>query len=595
MTYGMRRRERDRAVFAARLAALLALVLSGVPAGSVHAQFLRGIVHGEVRDIPLSGALVELRDSTGAVVARRLTGNAGDFVFRLPAPGRWQVEARRIGFRQVLSPLVAITADTTLTLTLGSVATALPPVTARELNHCGMNTARGSATAVLWESAVTSMLSTAATLTDSSYVFDMMPSVRTYAMPEVMLLDIALRDERVRHARPWTSLPAAELAEFGYVRLVGRALEYVAPDVEVLTSPEFLATHCLRLRDDRMADGLVGIEFAPSGRVRQADIRGVLWIDRETQSLRIIDYTYVALPLVASDTLAGGRVEFSPIDGGGLIPIRWLVRSPVPPHTFVDAVAHRGIALHRAGLPVAVSALDPPLHATRVQVTGSAVQRVIRVDGTDSLAVWVRPSSVIDVLVEWTYNGVTMPAAGARVRLSGSSRQASTDLLGRVTFADLPDGDYLFEALTEVEEALRMEPERSFVSVRAGEQVSVRIPVWSPAMAVETICGVGMRGGVLVGTITQSGLPLDDISVSLWRMASAAYGRTRDTTLVDTRTDDRGRFVLCGVPRGEAFTLAARTEDGTFGVSDVLLPTWTNAPGQYVFRRDIDIRAIVPE
>ena len=305
------------------------------------------------------------------------------------------------------------------------MVTKLPAVTARELDRCSSGAARSSATSRLWESAATSLLSAAATVSDSTYVFDLMPTVRTYTLPEVYLTDVRVRDERVRDAQPWSSLDPAELAEFGYVRLVGRALEYVAPDVEVLTSAQFLTTHCLQVRDDRLGEGLIGLAFAPTSRVEQADIRGVLWIDRESLALRTIHYTYSSLPLAVADSFAGGRVELAPIPGGGWIPSEWSVRSPVPQAAFVNALAYRGEDLFKAGLPVAVRQLDPPLRAATLQVTGSSVQRVRRVIDGDSLPVWRRDSAGVEVTAEWEQNGALMPAARATISLAGSSRSGA--------------------------------------------------------------------------------------------------------------------------------------------------------------------------
>lgn len=549
---------------------------------SAQTQRLSGAVRSGTESAPVVSALVELRDSTNTVIARQLSSPRGAFLFMLPTPGRYAVDVRRIGYTRATGRDFAIAGDTTIAVILELVALALPAVTARELNRCRTDAARTSATSMLWESAVTSMLSAVATMSDSTFVFDVMPSVRTYTVPDAIFVDIALRDERVSDARPWTSLPAADLAEFGYVRLVGRSLEYVAPDVEVLTSAEFLATHCLRVRDDRLGEGLIGVEFAPGERVTRADIQGVLWIDRASQELRTIDYRYAAMPLANNDSLAGGRVEIVALDGGGWMPARWTVRSPVPERSFVDAVAYRGEDLHRAGLPVGVRDVDPPLRAARLQVTGAAVQRVRRVSGADSAVIWSRPPASVEVTAEWTQNGVTMPASRATVRLSGSMRSGAADLIGRVTFAELPEGDYFVEAQTDIETALLLPPQRTPVRVREGDSETVRIAVLAPAAAVEAACGAEHRGGVLAGAVTRSGRPQADVIVSLWRNPMTELGETELLPLGDTRTDAQGRYVLCRVPRAVSLTIVARGSDKSMTIVDASLPAWRDAIGEYV-------------
>ncbi len=568
----------------ALLGATVALALASPRSAS--AQVLRGRVQSASQDgastVGVRGALVELLDSARAVVARQISTPDGGFRFLLPSAGRYQVDVRRIGYRRATAAPIFVARDTTISVMLEAVAIVLPAVTSREVNRCSNDRARGSATSVLWESAVTSMLSAAATMSDSSYVFDLMPSVRTYTVPDAIMLDISLRDERVADVRPWTSLPAADLAEFGYVRLVGRSLEYVAPDVEALTSAEFLATHCLRLRQDRVSEDLIGVEFAPGERVTRADIRGVLWIDRVSQELRAIDYTYAAVPLAVADSLAGGRVEFAPLDGGGWMPSRWMVRSPVPEKSFVDAVAYRGEDLRRAGLPVAVRNVDPPLRATRMQMTGADVQRVRRVAGGDSTIIWTRTTATLEVTAEFTQNNVTMPAMRAVVRLSGSQRSGEADVLGRVTFAELPDGEYLVEAVTPTETALHLMPDRTPVTVRAGELRKVQVPVLSPAAAVERACGPAMRGGVISGNVSRDGRASSKAIVSVWRRNPAESDDAALESLGTITADSTGRFLLCGVPRGVDLTIIARGVDKTMTVEELALPLWRDAMGEYV-------------
>lgn len=551
-----------------------------------HAQVVRGTVRSGTGG-PVTSVLVELRDSASVLIARQLSSDSGTFRFVLPGRGRYELQVRRIGFARQTVAFTSSADETTVTMLLTPVAITLPPVTARELNRCRNGFTTGSATARLWESAVTSLLSAATTVSDSTLLFDVVPSTRRYTLPDVYLMDVALRDERVRDALPWSSLDPRNLAEFGYVRLVGRTLQYVAPDVEVLSSDAFLMSHCLQVRDDRLEEGLIGLAFSPTNQIRQADIRGVLWIDDVTQRLRAVDYTYVSIPLALVDTIAGGRVELTTLADGTQVPSRWTVRSPVPTKRFMDAVAYRGEALHRAGFPVAVRELDPPLQTSELQVTGSAVQRVQRVSGADTTLLWQRSPSVVNVRVEWTQNAVTMPAARAKVALAGSSREGETDLLGRVQFADLPDGDYFVEARSDLEALLGLAPRRQAVTVAAGATETLRLTVSSPADAVLAACGPDARGGVLAGRVRRYGRPVSDAAVSLWRLASDEYAVLEDLVLASSRTDAEGRYVLCGVPRGIPLTLAAVGPDGAAALQSGALPSSREGLPERVTERDL--------
>ena len=63
--------------------------------------------------------------------------------------------------------------------------------------------------------------------------------------------------------RPFASVPAAELAERGYMTKERGQEVYHAPDEDVLFSEPFAATHCLRILADSGGPELVRLGFSP--------------------------------------------------------------------------------------------------------------------------------------------------------------------------------------------------------------------------------------------------------------------------------------------------------------------------------------------
>jgi hypothetical protein len=140
---------------------------------------------------------------------------------------------------------------------------------------------------------------------------------------------------RVYGRHPFRSALPHDLAFGGWVRRQGQAgLKFYAPDAEVLLSESFLGLHCFRLVRSEAAPGrLLGIEFepAPGRRVGRPipDIRGVLWLDRETGELRSLEFGYARLELPVPIEPLGGRVEFDHLPDGGWIVQSWEIRTPL--------------------------------------------------------------------------------------------------------------------------------------------------------------------------------------------------------------------------------------------------------------------------
>ena len=98
------------------LAAVLAAFAAAAP---LHAQLLYGRVTDAVDGDGVTAAQVAALDSTGATAAWTLSGRDGRFELRLPAGGSFRLHVRRVGFRDGISPAVAIGGDDRVGVDLG--------------------------------------------------------------------------------------------------------------------------------------------------------------------------------------------------------------------------------------------------------------------------------------------------------------------------------------------------------------------------------------------------------------------------------------------------------------------------------------------
>lgn len=572
-----------------RTATALATVLLAVATPAIaEAQVVRGTVTSRLGGQLLAGVVVELKDSTLSRVAFALTGDAGAFTLRAPRPGSYSINARRIGFRpHATAPFVAL-ADTTMALAMEAFPQALPEVTAVERALCRQRADDASATGVLWENATTAMLSSAATMRDSAYAFDYASQLREYSLGPTTLTHVDVGFERIVGARPWMSLPPDELERLGFVHLSReRQLLFVAPDLDVLIAPGFSLTHCFSVRDDDRRPRLIGLEFRPHESVRHADVRGTLWLSRDSLALESLEFSFTGLHFAGHDSLAGGQIEFERLGGDIWVPRDWYLRSPVPPSSFVDAVARRGRRVLQSGRPVPLTPADPRWDARRIIVTGGSVL-ALRTTGADSATLWSRPAGSLDVTINWR-RGDRGPAEGARVELVGLGVTAFADSAGRASFDAVPPGDYILDSTTELQDLLRLPRERVTVRVRPGGTTRARVTALPSRNAVNTVCAFNGDAAVVAGVVKRDSITQPWVRVRLTRAEKDQGGRERFETVRTGWSDTNGRFNLCRIPRGESFVVIARYEDGTEVRKEVQVPEAArDAPVIHLVRLDFN-------
>src|SRR5437867_701683 len=183
----------------------------------------------------------------------------------------------------------------------------LASITVERRNRCRVRPAEGESAATLWEEVTKALRVTQVTLERKLYRFRTETFRRT--------LDRALKPlEEQRDSAlgfggwSFVSLPPESLARRGFVYDSTGGPVFVAPDIQVLLSDPFLESHCFKVQSPAGNDtALVGLAFEPVPRPQRRDIAGVLWLDRRTAELRVVEYHYTNLDPWMPGARAGRR------------------------------------------------------------------------------------------------------------------------------------------------------------------------------------------------------------------------------------------------------------------------------------------------
>ncbi|CAA9339504.1 MAG: hypothetical protein AVDCRST_MAG68-2930, partial [uncultured Gemmatimonadetes bacterium] len=462
--------------------ALRALIACTLFPAAAAAQTVRGAVV-ERGGGPVPGVLVALVGEDGAVRAEVLSDEQGRFRVGTTAPGRYTVRAERVGFRRVTSPAMELAAGQTVEYTLQAAADRLelPAITATAGRRCATRTEPGMEVAGLWAEAGKALRSSAYTSVQFPYRYRV-----TRKRRQLDASSLITRSERVQtgesaNPSPFVTVPAARLAEKGYVEAVGDTVLFHAPDAEILLSDEFLDTHCFHAEPaDAEHRGMVGLAFAPVSTGERTDVRGVLWMDAATAELRVLEYGYVGgrFPGAAQ---AGGRVEFRRLPSGGWIVSRWRIRVPSGASRFrPNSTALPGMEPQGSGI---------------AEEAGEVVE-IRTAEG--ALVAMSAPARVTGVVWDSTR---ARPLAAARVVLEGTERAAVTDSAGRFTLGGVAEGAYSLTFSHPRLDSLRYTPEPVRV-IAVPPQTAERDLAIPPLGVVLTASCASRAGGTLGGVVT---------------------------------------------------------------------------------------------
>jgi hypothetical protein len=362
----------------ARIGFVILCVLAG---GQASAQAVRGVAIS--RDsLFVAGVIATLVDSLGRPVARALADDEGRFTLRAPAPGVYRIDARRIGFRPTLGePLLLEEGKVRLhTMVLTGAPVPLSAINTVAAAQCESRVDSTSAAFAVWEEARKALLSSQLTRLTRAYKVDVTTYVRKQGIQLTPSVDSATRFGLP--IRPFTSKPPEVLAEQGYITRGDRAAVFHAPDEEVLLSDSFAGTHCLRLLPDSNGAPGLRLGFSPVPGRRVPEISGVLTIDRETNELHRLDFSFVNLPAMDVVGTPGGSISFRRLPEGSWLIEEWAIWVPI--------IAQRAEAAITIQPPTRNAPVRPPqpTMTTKVglQTTGGHVIRVAFGDET----VWMR-------------------------------------------------------------------------------------------------------------------------------------------------------------------------------------------------------------
>lgn len=320
-----------------RICHLLFLLLVA-RAGSLDAQAVRGRLLEEGSASSVVGALVVLQDSAGKRVAQAVSGSEGRFALLAPAPGLYVVRVLRIGYLPSDSR-VRLTAGETVTHTvsLTGAAVTLPEIAVIGTPMCGDRARGDTLSSALWSQAGTALAITAQTVKARSLRFETFlvnRNIDHLGTPS----DVDQLNELNISTWPVRSPPPDTLLVSGFVENIDDVVvgpTWYGPDAEFLLSEPFFSGHCFWAVPPSAVTpaGWVGLAFEPVMKDQRSDIRGTLWLDRESAQLRRLDFQYTRIPQWARGFEAGGVLVFAPLPGGGWIVQRWMLRVPLPQRT----------------------------------------------------------------------------------------------------------------------------------------------------------------------------------------------------------------------------------------------------------------------
>ena len=298
-----------------------------VTPGATQAQRVTGTVRDSMSGVPIGGVVIWLGDARDSVLARSIGNEAGAFTVTRPRTTT-RAHLVRIGYRPREMALSG--ADSTLDLRLERIPALLATVKASGRRVCPGDRATNEGFE-LWEQARAALLASIVArevhpprIRLISYERTREPIFNRVKKEESSIKEIVV-DRSYVAARP-----AWAFAYEGYMREErGGDRTYYAPDNETLLDPSFAGTHCLQAaRDDRSHPDQIGIAFEPvhdGGRDTLVDVRGVLWLDRKTPSLKVLEFWYTGLEPEARNS--GGEITFRVMPNGAPLIKRWTIRT----------------------------------------------------------------------------------------------------------------------------------------------------------------------------------------------------------------------------------------------------------------------------
>ena len=272
-------------------------------------QVVRGKVTDRNSGTPIPGVLVSLlRDGVTTAATSVLSNARGEYAIRAPAPGRYRLDAKRIGVQRYLSEVFELGTGESkaIDVTLDAVQR-LPEVRVVDSDLCVKNGANKSRVASLWDEARTVLTAAQISLRDRLFEGQLTRYSRGLHPRTLRVLEESWAERKGLMDRPFFTLGGDSLSRIGYRRTIGEIEYYYAPDAEVLVSRAFARDHCYDVVEgSRDRRGLIGISFEPAPRRVMPEVRGTIWLDARTFELRFVEFGYTGLPAFEGAERVGG-------------------------------------------------------------------------------------------------------------------------------------------------------------------------------------------------------------------------------------------------------------------------------------------------
>lgn len=277
-------------------------------------QSVRGRVVLPDSVTPVASARLEVRDTTGTTVGRAVTGQDGRYAIQLPGSGSYELLASRIGYGPVRMPLAAVTTAEirTLDVFIAEQPLRLDAIDVTGNDRCRMNRGERARFVELWLKARAALRPHLAEA-GGSWEIRSVVLRRTEDGP-ISLVSGLLWNPNQRHPQvdstdgredvgnDFLATTSGEiLAARGYVRgPVGVAVPNDVPNPEAVLSDAFLGSHCFGVEAGPSGHSdWVGLSFRPATDIDSlTDVAGTLWLDRETSTLRRLDFEYRNFPRI---------------------------------------------------------------------------------------------------------------------------------------------------------------------------------------------------------------------------------------------------------------------------------------------------------
>ena len=340
------------------------LALAQPLAGQEAAARLSGLLVTEGTGEPVAGAIVALVDAEDAVLGETLSNESGAFSLPLPPPGAYRVRVTRIGYESWASDALDLPAppeSRALRLEVPVQPIPLPDLLVTEQNDCPTTPEERERAFELYQSVLPALRSVSSTA-DLGVV--RMRLVRPAVAWSRGALRYAPDTATVHVERVLHTASPEHLETYGYADVIDDSTTtFYAPDGDALSSPGFVATHCLSTVDSD-EETLVGLGFEPKPGRLVVDIRGVLWIDGARGAPEALEFEFTSLrrfirrhlepayraimeanyvrpryqALEIDESAFGGFVHFDTVGRDRWIIRRWKIVRPILGHNLLIAV-----------------------------------------------------------------------------------------------------------------------------------------------------------------------------------------------------------------------------------------------------------------